>query len=280
MVLEAYHSSFVRRQFFMAKGIAGDVDTTQRISWSYKEGQQADKIPWGPHKLPVLLDLEDISIAVEKNNQSFLYRRYGAGENVEKIILANKGILTLNPVEPLHKPAEISNYLLIEFDQLVIVEPRSKQEVYLTFPLEVACLLEQSGVVGGHLIDIFSFCCSKLTLYGNVKNGLVCRYWKSLAYTALPAINPLEQGIMKLEIHNSLGRWTEVRRAVFSAFGMKLYYGTDMVSLDATMKINKELNAETNFNDKPLRKGMSKAVEQFAPRLIGLQGRMVMEEGY
>lgn len=263
----------------MAKGRSSPVEGPRHITWSYRQGHKIEDIPWGPHKLPVTLNLAGISIAIEKNNDGFLYRRDGAGENVEKIVLADKGNLILNPVEPLHKPAEICTHLLIELDQPVVVESRAKQVILVTFPLEVACILGRRGV-GEHIVDIFTLCQSKLTLYGNIKNGLVCKYWKSDLFLTVPAVNPLEQGIMKIEIQNSLGRWTEVRRAVFSAYGMKLYYGPEMVSLNATMKLNSELTAETNFDDQPLQPGMRKAAEQFSSRLIGQPGRTVMEEGY
>jgi uncharacterized protein len=263
----------------MARGKSSPVEGSQHITWSYREGHKTKDIPWGPHKLPVALDLADVSIVTEKNAHGFLYRRDGAGEKVEKSVLADKGNLYFYPIEPLHKPANVSVHLLIEFDQPVVIEPRAGKVIKVTFPLELACMVDRRRV-GEHVLDIFTLCPPKFTLYGNVKDGLVCKYWKSAVYNDDPAANPLEQGIMKVEIKNSLGRWAEVRRAVFSAYGMKLYYGPKMVSLNATMKINSELTAETSFNDQPLQPGMRKALEQFSSRLLSLPGRMVMEEGY
>lgn len=263
----------------MAKEKGGAVGASRHISWSYREGKKTEGVPWGPHKLPLSLDMAGVSIVIEKNEHGFLYRRNSAGDSVEKAIMGDNGSFFFSPVEPLHVPAGISTQLLVEFDRPVVVEPRASKEILVTFPLELACVIDRRRA-GKHVLDIFSFCRSKFTLYGNVRNGLVCKYWKSAVYASMPPVNPLEKGILKIEIQNSLGRWIEVHRAVLSAFGMKIYYSPDLVSLNAAIKINSELNAETNFTDRPLQPGMLKALEQFSSKPLSQQGRTVMEEGY
>ncbi len=250
-----------------------------RIAWSYQEGQKTEGIPWGPHKAPVFLDLDDLSLSFEKDNDNYIYRRDGAGASVEKVVAAQKSALLLSPVEPLHLPAAISNMLMIELEQPLIVEPRSNRTIFVTYPLEIAVIITPSRA-DQYVIDLFTLNRTKFTLYGNVRDGKVCKYWKSRVYNDKPVVNPLQQGVMKLDVQNAGNRWAEVHKAVFSAYGMKMVYGPDLVLLSGQMKIINELNAETIFNDPPLPSGMKKAFEQFNLKLLSQQGKTLMEEGY
>ena len=250
-----------------------------RISWSYDQGQKNEGFPWGPHKVPVFLDLEDLSLVLEKDNNGYRYRRDGAGANVEKVVAAQKSALLLSPVEPLHLPAAVSTQLLVELEHPLIIEPRTNRTIFVTYPLEIAVIIAPSRA-DEYVIDLFTLNRTKFTLYGNVKDGKVCKYWKSSAYNDKPTVNPLQQGVMKLDIQNPGNRWAEVHKAVFSAYGMKMVYGPDLVLLSGQLKNINELSAETIFNDPPLPPGMKKAFEQFNLRLLSQQGKTLMEEGY
>ncbi len=85
---------------------------------------------------------------------------------------------------------------------------------------------------------------------------------------------------MKIEFNNQLPKWVEVRKVIFSAQGMKIYYSPHLVSLKATVKIYSDVTAETAFIDQPLQGGMNKGMELFSARFLNLPGRTVMEEGY
>lgn len=263
----------------MTKKKSKVTEVAPALSWAHRDGNENEGLPWGPHKLPLSIDLEDVSIVVEEQGHGYSYRREGLGESIEKTILVDKGSFYISPVEPLHKPAGISTHLLIELEQPLLVEPKATRSAYLTFPLELAAVVEKHRG-GEHLLDIISFCNSKYTLYGGVRSGLLCRYWKSALYNSLPSLNPLKEGIMKIELQNTMSSWGEVKKLVFSAYGMKIYYGPDLVSLKASLKINNEITAETSFDDQPVKPGMRKALEQYSSRLISLAGRTVMEEGY
>lgn len=263
----------------MADKDSGAVEEVKHINWEYQPGQKNEGFPWGPHKLPLAMDFEGVSLVVDKHEGGFVYRREGRGESVEKIVLADKGSLLLSPVEPFHLPVGVSTYMLVAFEQPVAIEPRTTKNVLVTFPLELACAIDRRRG-GERILDIFTICRPKFTLYGSIKDGLVCKYWQSDVCHSVPVVNQLEQGVMKLAIQNTIGRWVEIRRAVFSAQGMKIYYNQNLVSLNATMKISSESTAETNFIDKPLQAGMSKALELYSARLLSQPGRIIMEEGY
>jgi uncharacterized protein len=255
-------------------------DNIETLSWQYQQGSSFSALPWGPHRPPVKLVLDDaLSLTLEKSGAGYLYRREDQGGSIEKLIQCSKGEIYLCPVEPFHYPAEISHYLLLDFEHPVLLEPRNSVKLFLTAPLEIAVVFKHKRSDEA-VLDRFGFLKPKLTLYGTVKNGLVCRYWKSSIHESVPHLNPLTEAVLQLKINNSSNRWAEVSQAVFSAQAMKIYYNQHLVALQAMMKINNELTAETTFIDEPLKAGMRKAPEQFSARLLSLPGRLVMEEGY
>lgn len=254
-------------------------DNPLQIVWAHEKGETAKGVPWGPHKAPFSLDLPGVSIKLQKRDQLLQYSRNGAGGAVEKSILTEKGEVLLRPAEPSHLNMAISTSLMIEFEEAVVLKPGFSREVMVTFPLELVSVFS-SGRAGDIIIDIFTLAPHKFTLYGNVKDGLICKYWKSAIHTEVPQVNPLIEGVMAINLQNAGNNWVEVGRAVFSVYGMKIYYSPELVSIITTMKVINEFSAETSTLDKPLIKEMKKAPEQFNVKLLGQQGRLLMEEGF
>lgn len=263
----------------MTQRLDSGSDNLETLSWQYQPGPNFRGFPWDGHKLPFKFTFEGISGSLDKGGDIILYRRETEQGKLEKTILTGKGSIYFCPVEPFHHPADASQHLLINFDQQVLLEPRATRKIFLTFPIEIALILVRKGA-GETVLDLFSLLQPKLSLYGTVKNGLVCRYWQSNIHQEIPHLNPLAEGVLQLIINNSGNRWTEISKAVFSAQGMKIYFDAQLVAMQATMKINNEITAETAFIDGPLKKGMRKAPEQFSASLLKLPGRLVMEEGY
>jgi len=258
------------------------VGKPDHLSWQYNDepGQKAEGFPWGPHKVPVYLDFEGISISFEKCREGLSYRREDSSGAMEKTIIVERGKLMFSPVEPFHTPVALSNHLFIELEHPVMLKPRTTQSLMVTFPLELAVAFSSGKPGGSDVFDIFTLSRSKFTLYGSIRTGVVCKYWKSPVYKDVPAVNPLRQGVMKIDFNNQMAKWVEVQKVVFNAQGMKIYYSPYLVSLRATVKISSEINAETGFIDQPLQGGMSKAPELFSTRFLKLPGRTAMEEGY
>ncbi|MDW7728933.1 MAG: DUF432 domain-containing protein [Bacillota bacterium] len=248
------------------------------IVWQFRE-KESDDAPWGPHKTPVNIEIPGIKISLEQRATGFLYRRQSAEGTIEKLVLTKKGQVFMSPVEPMHKPVKVSSHILIDFKWPVIVEPQSTKSIFVSFPLEIAIAVGRRESEE-NIIDIFTTCKSKHTLYGTVKDGLICKYWQSDVYESFPDFDPMELGVMQIEIQNPTANWAEVRKAVFSAQGMKIYFGPQQVTLNALMKIISESDAETSFIDSPLKAGLKPAFEQFSTRLLTQQGKTLMEEGY
>ncbi len=236
---------------------------------------------YGSYKLPFKLSHKKFSIEVEKlGKNAWTYKR--SCESYEETIKQISGSsveVVVNPVEPVNLPSEITSFLLIELENELVLAPKENTKVFLTFPIEIGIILKQKE--NYRVLDIFSFLSQKYTLYGSVRTGKVCRYWKSRVYFKRPKTNPLEEGVLELDIKNSTHEWVSISRAVFSAWGMKIFYSKNLVSMRAVMKIINKDVAETSFVEEPLEKGMKKSIEIYMARKIILPfaSKFVMEEG-
>lgn len=228
---------------------------------------------------PFTVETEDIKISVEKENGNLIYRRSLYGDEIEKILLHKDGEFLINPIEPVNIPKALSSFLLIDFRCSVMIAPYDKQKIYLKFPVEIGIFISRKE--GDYeLIDIVTRTASKFTLYGNPNRGLICKYWKSEVHSSDPHPDKLYEGSLELEIVNDTSSWMELTKAVFNAYGMKIYYGSERISMKAQMKIVNKSLAETDFHSYPLVPGFYRSVELYTSRKILLNGtKSVMEFG-
>ncbi|MBN2829982.1 MAG: DUF432 domain-containing protein [Candidatus Cloacimonetes bacterium] len=197
---------------------------------------------------------------------------------MEKLLLSDHSEITINPVEPIFTPKEITSYLLIEFDRSFAIKPGISKKIYLTFPVEIGIFISKRRDF--ELLDVFSFARKKFSLYGEPNNGIVCKYWKSNLHLSKPDVNPLTEGVLELNVRNDSSSWINVSKALFKALGMKLYYNGSLVSMRATMKLTDEEIAETDFHDSPLEKGMHKSIELVTSKRLSVQSsKTIMMEG-
>ena len=243
--------------------------------------QRTPKLKFGKFKIPLYIKDRGVTISVKRLDQrTILYKREypEKDDNVEKILITSSSSIMLNPIEPVNKPKHLTPYLLIEFEKPLTIQPKIRKNVYLKFPLEMGVFI--TGEKGSELIDIFTFAKEKYTLYGESRLGNLCRYWQSEVYNEVPSTKPLEEGVIELKISNPTSKWIELTKTVFNAYGMKLYYTNEFVSLNTTIKIFSELVAETEVIPTALYKGMKQAIEIY-PVLISpmLHKKYVMEGG-
>lgn len=215
------------------------------------------------------------SIRFEKEGSFYRYIREN-GDKKEKFIFSNAGKVIVNPVEPVNLPKEITNFLQIKLNKVFMAEPKSWTEVYLTFPIEIAIFVATKSV---GLVDIFSINKPKFTLYGNPRNGVICRYWESEIYSDIPKVDKYKYGVLKLEITNSYDGWVELSNVVLDVYGMKIYYDDEIVYSAASINITSPKIAETGFLEQPLREEMKKAVELYTAKIPVTAGKFVMEWG-
>ena len=96
----------------------------------------------------------------------------------------------------------------------------------------------------------------------------------------MPMVICNQEGIMSLNIMNETNNWTTITKAVFNAYGMKIYYNNDFASIKAKMIVTSHLMAETDFINSPLVKKMTKSLELYtAGKLSITSTKFIMSEG-
>lgn len=233
---------------------------------------------YGSHEYDLAYEDEDLKIGVEWRGRHFRYYRESNGEKVEKILAASGGRIIINPVEPVNLPQKITNFLRIDFEKPVVIEPGTSVELMVKFPVETGVFVASKKSV--EVLDIFSLTKPKYTLYGTPMSGVVCRWYSSKIYFEMPETNPLKEGVIDLTIRNTSNDWVEVQKAVFDGYSMKIYYG-DIVGMVAEMKIIGKSVAETTFVNRPIKSGLKKSLELYTARMIPVVERkgFLMEWG-
>ncbi|MFC1819805.1 DUF432 domain-containing protein [Thermodesulfobacteriota bacterium] len=150
--------------------------------------------------------------------------------------------------------------------------------MFLTFPIEIGIYI--SSGKDFKRLDSFSLAKPKYTLYGDPWQGLICKHWNSDIFPVAPVADLFQKGIIELKISNNHTSWVEINHVVFNAFGMKIYYDNQKVSMKAKMKITGKGLAETEFIDSPLESGMKKSLEIYVVKKLSLATpKFVMELG-
>ena len=218
----------------------------------------------------------DFLVESERADGLLTYRRRCEERAFERILAVSETArVTVNPVEPVNLPKDITDLLQIEFAPIVI-EPGATQVIYLKFPVEIGVFL--SSEKGIEILDIFSAGNQKYTLYGPPAGGVIARWYRSAVYPEIPPAERFREGVMKLSIQNTSGEWAHVSCVVFNGADMKIFYNDDIVAATATMKIINPSLAETDFTDAPLIPGMTRSVELYTTRKIRVISRGYLME--
>jgi hypothetical protein len=179
-------------------------------------------------------------------------------------ILSSPSTILVHPVEPVTQPKEITHYYQVELETPVHIASKDTITIFLTFPIEIGIYASLKTSI--QHIDTFTLTNPKYTLYGPPEKGIVCKWWKSSLYSNPPSVNPAEKGIMKVTITSESDNWTTLKKIVFNAYHMKLYYST-FAFMNAVVKVNSN-TARTSILENPLDKTMERATELYRLRKI------------
>ncbi len=232
---------------------------------------------FGKYDLNEEIKEEDIEIKISGKGKIKKYYRKAGEEEIEKIVSAESGNLYVVPVEPVNLPKlGVAEHLMIELEKPYIIEPSVEDTFYLKFPVEIGVFLVDKRDV--ERIDIFTKARQKYILYGSPEQGIICRWWKSRAYSEKPEVNKIQEGIIRIDIKNSYREWVEVKKFVFRAFDMKIFYN-DHAYMHAYINLLKKTMAETAFNSrKP--KNMNASIDIYEAKGIKkFEKKFVMEWG-
>ncbi len=216
---------------------------------------------YGGDELPFEIERDDLTLSIKKDEEITYFRQVGE-ESVEKGLLSEENEVVIHPVEPLNLPKQLTSALEIEFEKPMVIDPKTKKRIYLSFPIETAVFIGSESP--DKPLDIFALSQPKYTLYGDVKTGTICKYWNSrVSSKPLDDIDPLYEGLLEMNIYNRTEEWREINRTVLNAYGMKIYFDEERVAMRGKMVIEEEDLSKTDFIDKPLSKGMKKAREVY-----------------
>ncbi|MBW1783575.1 MAG: DUF432 domain-containing protein [Deltaproteobacteria bacterium] len=233
---------------------------------------------FGTYEIPVEIREGEISVSLRRDQDLLIYHRECLGDACDKHLVSKAKKILIVPTEPVTQPKAITPYLFIKFAKPLLLEPQSTARIYVTFPVEIGVFAPGGG--NPQFIDAFTLAEKKFTLYGDPSMGRICRYWNSAVHSAIPDVDELREGIMELTIQNTDADWVEVKKAVFNAYGMKIFYDQGMISMRSTMKLRPGDTAETSFGTHPIKKGSTQSVERYALRKISVAtGKFVMEYG-
>ena len=216
---------------------------------------------YGIHNLPFHVEEEGIFLTFNQSTKSINYERECLSDKEKKIITTDNFQILINPVEPLNKPKILSSYLFIGFENNIIIEPKSNKTIFLSFPIEIGIFILKGDKY--QMLDVFTLSKQKFTLYGDPQKGLICKYWKSNVFSEIFPTDPLKEGVLKLTIANPNTQWIEIKKIILNAYGMKIYYNNNVVSMIAVMKLKNEDMAETDIEDAPLQNEMKKSLEVY-----------------
>ncbi len=222
------------------------------------------KTMFGRFSYPCSYAGNEFSFSIERDGDFFRYRRECLHERVEKIVASAIPAVFVHPLEPVNLPKEVTRYLEIVFPPLII-EPESKKTVFLTFPIEIGVFVTAKDDY--QLLDVFSQCLPKYSLYGSPENGVITRYHESPVSDSLVRTGPVCEGILQLEIRNTSRGWVEVSHAVFESYYMSIYFG-DFVAMSGEMVIFSKMIAETRIFERPFQDGMELALPAVKARKI------------
>lgn len=222
--------------------------------------------------------MDGLKLSIDVAHDTLVYRRECGDETVEKTLMKSNCKVIIYPVEPVNRPRNITSYFLVELERPVLIPPEETCTIYSTFPIEMGVFVFGNKSIS--IVDIFSFIKPKYIQYGELTKGIICRYWKGKVTMVPPATDPLREGILEMSLTNPTQVWMEIRKVVFDAFPMKIYYSHDCVSLRGVLRIIKEGMAETWFIDSPLKEEMEKAYELYHIRRPAvISKRFIMEGG-
>ncbi len=236
---------------------------------------------FGWHELPAEIPIGDERLTFESFDSHWLYKRTREEKKTKRMILSEKIECFLAPVEPLLTPKELTSLLLLEFESPLWLEPRKDKRIFISAPLEVGVYVgNRHSLRSLDLLDVISCSKQKFTLYGQVHDGMICKYFNTPVWVQEPELELPDRMLVELLLQNRTGTWVQVTQTILSAFHMTIFFGQQRAMMRATMTITQEGLAETQMSDSPLDKESQKAIQQFRTRrLPGISQKFVMEWG-
>jgi len=236
----------------------------ETVVYDYGDVENLAHFCYGRFPLLSSLNFEGLSLSITQENGMYHYKRAIGNWKTEYDISVKGGNLLFHPVEPLNLPDNVTDFLEIGFDP-VIIEPNGKCTVFLTMPVEIGVFLEsEHGLTD--ILDIITYVYPKYSLYGSANRGVITRYHKSKVYYHPPAVKNHEAGILKLEIENKSEEWVTVGRVIVYQKGLFLYFDESHVIASVSMVLGSSEVASVTGLEVPFTENMTPALRLYESR--------------
>lgn len=215
------------------------------------DNQNSEYSSYGIYTIDDYLELSfpNVTIKIKKIGDAiFSYNRIDSEENlVEKIIPAPSSVLKMeiSPIRPLNHPARRTDYLYLDLESPIYLSSGASAVVLVNCPIEIGIFL----INGENSDSLDWFTCnplnSRFCLYGSPESGTLCKYAHSDIVESLDASIPFINGIMKIDLKNTLSRGLTVTKLVFPISDYSIYYKNSKAIFDSlTSVLKKKLTLE------------------------------------
>lgn len=232
-----------------------------------KLNEVVPKFLYGKFNFDYTVNFRGLNISLEEKMGLYNYKRsYGDWKKSINLSL-NNGRMVINPVEPLNLPDNVTDFMEIDFDP-IIIEPEGRCVVFLTMPIEIGVFVE-SEYGSKKLIDILTYVIPKYTMYGEASRGLIARVHKSKVYYYPPKVKNYLEGVLKLEISNKTNSWATVGKLIIFQKSLFIYYDDELVSASAEMVITNGYMANVTGIDEGIHNSMTRSLRTYKSRKLG-----------
>lgn len=208
----------------------------------------------------------------------YLYRRNTSTSEKVEFILPKKEIsnILIQPSEPFLKDLN-STFLMFKFLEPISLLPETKLSGFVDFPLNLSIFFISTENDYEH-IDNFSIAPTKLALYGNPHNGIICRYWETSFKFSKPYEKPFETGVLELTLTNPTSSKVIVSKVVLNFSFIEIFYHNLSCISAASVKILSDKLAETEFNKPYVPAEFQKSIDLIPTKILS-SSKFLMEFG-
>ncbi len=206
----------------------------------------------------------------------YLYQRNTLTSEKAEFILPKKEIhsILIQPSEPFVRNLN-STFLMLKFLEPISLLPYSKLVGFVDFPLNTSIFVIDNKF---EHIDIFSIAPTKLALYGNPHNGIICRYWETSFKPSKPFQKPFETGILELTLTNPTSSNVIVSKLVLNFSFIEIFYNSLACISAASVKVISDKLAETEFIQPDVPKEFQKSIDLIPTKILS-SSKFLMEFG-
>lgn len=201
-------------------------------------------------------------LLIEGTEEGCVYRRL-RGDTVEKEVLIPNPRgkkLGLYPAPPVMGYPDITKHVLLRMPEPVVLSPGESVTFYAITPIDAIVNVETEG--GWQTIDWFMPCRFKLSVYGTIDDGVLCRSYQTRLGRSLDAGDG--EAIFKLTLRNQTKRPVALTKVVLPAEQMSLYYDGYTAYLEnVSVSVRSSIEAEVDLLNEPPVPGLNKAPAVF-----------------